>query len=242
MSRLLPGPSRLAAPSLPPAAAVPTATAPPYPTRTAWIAAGGGVAVSGALLPGCNLLWPLVAPVFEHGDGRASFGCKAVSAPAFPSEQDALEILREELEAAGWGTLEREGCAEALIEPVVERQVCGGAVGTTVLDGVAVRERLDACIPDEGLAVEFVSLDDHRGLTTEIPLVACSVSSADVLGTAHRVDAQLASSSLPGTHLVGVLYDPISEELDTGWTEEDPAVADFRAQVRDLVAWLEVHR
>ncbi len=39
----------------------------------------------------------LVAPVFEHGEGRGSFGCVSVTPPAFLSEDEALVVIKEEL-------------------------------------------------------------------------------------------------------------------------------------------------
>lgn len=38
-----------------------------------------------------------IAPLFIHGDGRGSTGCVAVSAPAFLSEAEAIEVITNEL-------------------------------------------------------------------------------------------------------------------------------------------------
>lgn len=43
----------------------------------------------------------VVAPVFEHGDGRGATGCVVISPPAFLSEEEALAVIREELTAHG---------------------------------------------------------------------------------------------------------------------------------------------
>ena len=39
----------------------------------------------------------IVAPIFEHGDGRGATGCVAVSPPVFLSEEEALQVITEEL-------------------------------------------------------------------------------------------------------------------------------------------------
>jgi len=43
----------------------------------------------------------LVAVVFPHGEGRGSFGCMMVTPPAFLSEEEARQVIREELESLG---------------------------------------------------------------------------------------------------------------------------------------------
>jgi hypothetical protein len=43
---------------------------------------------------------PLLAEALEH-DGRGSFGCVAINPPTFLAEDEALELIRTELKAAG---------------------------------------------------------------------------------------------------------------------------------------------
>ncbi len=42
-----------------------------------------------------------VAPIFRHGLGRGSIGCVVVAPPIFLSEEDALQVISEELRQAG---------------------------------------------------------------------------------------------------------------------------------------------
>jgi hypothetical protein len=42
-----------------------------------------------------------VAPIFEYGAGRAGDGCVVVNPPVFLSEQDAMQVIREELKKSG---------------------------------------------------------------------------------------------------------------------------------------------
>ena len=43
----------------------------------------------------------IVAPIFVHGEGRGAVGCVVVNPPVFLSEQDAMQVIREELKKAG---------------------------------------------------------------------------------------------------------------------------------------------
>jgi len=73
--------------SLPPAAALDPAAAGEHETAPAVQRAGAIVA-------------PLLDEALER-DGRGSFGCVAINPPSFLSEDEALELIRTELEAAG---------------------------------------------------------------------------------------------------------------------------------------------
>jgi hypothetical protein len=75
---------------------------PSYPTRREVLAGAAGFALA-------NLCGPwrvfaatkdgkaIVAPIFEHGEGRGATGCIVVSPPVFLSEEEAMQIIREEL-------------------------------------------------------------------------------------------------------------------------------------------------
>jgi hypothetical protein len=41
----------------------------------------------------------IVAPIFQHGEGRGATGCIVMSPPVFLSEQEALQVIREEMAA-----------------------------------------------------------------------------------------------------------------------------------------------
>lgn len=42
-----------------------------------------------------------VAPIFEHGKGRSAIGCSVINPPVFLSEQDAMQVILEEMKKAG---------------------------------------------------------------------------------------------------------------------------------------------
>ena len=43
----------------------------------------------------------IVAPIFQHGEGRGATGCIVMSPPVFLSEEEALQVIREEMAAKG---------------------------------------------------------------------------------------------------------------------------------------------
>ncbi len=43
----------------------------------------------------------IVAPVFQHGEGRGATGCIVMAPPVFLSEEEALQVIRKEMAANG---------------------------------------------------------------------------------------------------------------------------------------------
>lgn len=77
--------------------------APAYPTRREFLAtsAAAGLLAAGGGCGGVAGARPLVAPIFEHGEGRGATGCVVVSPPVFLSEEEALQVIKEELAQVG---------------------------------------------------------------------------------------------------------------------------------------------
>lgn len=79
---------------------------PSYPTRREVLA--GAATFTLASFAGCWRVLgetadgkAIVAPIFEHGTGRGATGCVVVSPPVFLSEEEAMQIIREELAKHG---------------------------------------------------------------------------------------------------------------------------------------------
>ena len=75
---------------------------PAYPTRREFLASGAALLL--ATQSGCGRAAgsrPAVAPIFVHGEGRGASGCIVMNPPVFLSEEEALQILGEELARAG---------------------------------------------------------------------------------------------------------------------------------------------
>ena len=79
---------------------------PAYPTRREVLAGAASFALF--RLTGCSFVFAesdegkiTVAPIFKHGEGRGATGCIVVSPPVFLSEEEALQIVKEELAKHG---------------------------------------------------------------------------------------------------------------------------------------------
>jgi hypothetical protein len=61
------------------------------------------LAINGCLAqhPHSGNVKAIVAPIFNHGEGRAADGCEVVNPPVFLSEQDAMQVIGEELQKSG---------------------------------------------------------------------------------------------------------------------------------------------
>jgi hypothetical protein len=79
---------------------------PAYPTRREVLAGAAGFALAGLCGRMCVFAATeegktIVAPIFEHGEGRGATGCVVLSPPVFLSEEEAMQIIREELAKHG---------------------------------------------------------------------------------------------------------------------------------------------
>jgi hypothetical protein len=198
---------------------------PAYPTRLELGFSALAASTAAAVLPGCDLLGPLVAPLFEHGSGYASFGCKAVAPAAYLSEEQALEILREELAEVGLSLEGPERCS-SYTSQVISHHDCGGGWEVT---GVARLDPLDGCTSADGIGVEMVTTGDFAELAVKRGDCWASVVGRDYQAMARWVRTGVAAGA-GGSH-VGVFYEP----SDTALGSEEQ----LRLQVRDFVAWLQ---
>lgn len=230
-------------PAVEPATAYPTRDEAPGRRPTLPVVTGG--ALSASALAGCALLWPLLAPIFEHGGGGASFGCMAVVPPVFMSEEEAVEIVRQELEDAGYDGVETgDACTTFPIDKLHRRDFCGDIRDWEVLAGMAVTERFDLCDREAGFSLEIVTLPDHDKIVEEALFTSCSVWSLSLRDLADHVALQAVGGAR--SRYVALFYDPVGHETpewwdtgeDTGPSAEEYAAEELRAQVRDFVAWL----
>jgi len=219
---------------------------PAYPTRTqrpsrvaSSLRIAAGTAGASTLLGGCALLWPLLAPIFEHGRGNVAFGCVAVSPPVFLSEEDAAEIVRQELVAAGYDAVETgSSCTTFSVNRLKHKETISGE-DWEVLEGAVVTDRFDLCDRDASFTLEVVTNNDYERLVTEPGFSGFSGWSYDIRDLADHV----ALAALAGTRsrYVGVFYAPTGPD-DWDWDTGEAAVAEveelLRTQVRDFVVWL----
>lgn len=107
---------------------VPQPRIPSYPTRREILAGAAGLALAGlcgrwqALPASEEEGAPIAAPIFEHGDGRGTIGPAAVSPPLFLSEEEAMQVIREELGKHGIQLKEASPLKEVSIPPRTRKE------------------------------------------------------------------------------------------------------------------------
>lgn len=185
--------------------------------------------------PGPNLLDANI-PVFVHGMGRGSYGCESVAPPVFLSEEEALQVIREEAAAQGIAfqeSLTISGTFPATsLDPMPDQPATATFDGDITLDGYSSTLKI---------GIEFVSQQDVADWAKPDDVMA-TVETYDMLDTAQRL-----SDTAPG---VAVFYDPSSndwEEFEDVYdyqeaayvaAQKEKSIEDLRAQVRDFLQWL----
>jgi len=200
----------------------------------------------------------VVAPIFEHGEGRGATGCVVVSPPVFLSEEEALQIINEELTKAGIEVTEKDVTLKGVKIRERTREYRPDRFwrkgGPRIVKGKAEPLSVDIVDKERGVAAEFVSARDYAKLGG----ITCSmgtVGSFDFKEAAEGV-ADAVGKQGEGVYF-GVLYDPLPKvdwerpdddedrEAANKRLEEARAQAELearrllRAQVEDFVAWLQ---
>jgi hypothetical protein len=235
---------------------------PAYPTRREVIAGAATFAL--ANLAGCSFVFAepekgqiTVAPIFEHGKGRGVTGCVAVSPPSFLSEEEGMQILREELAKHGI-KLKAGGTLEGVRVPqrtTIREWVDKGNGQRESKESVAEVStrtkplKLDGMDSENRIAVEFVSEHDYfdRGGAFS----ASTVQRYDFKDVAEYLAAQVKKQGKDRVFF-GVFYDPSPNSSDDEPSEgnkradrdtagEKPTEKGkklLRKQAQDFVAWL----
>ncbi len=157
-------------------------------------------------------------PLFEHGDGRGTYGCVAVTSPLFLTEDEAAQVIIDEASRLGY-EFTRGGTSVAAKLPNTVPSAFGAdteKLGTT--DGPLDP---DGTVAD-GLVFEFVSKDDlFAWETDDYDGPRASVSVYDVKDAATR----LASNNTG----VAAFYDPVAV-LDDIYGEYDRILEEYAAK------------
>lgn len=210
-----------------------------------------GTTVSGANNPSTSynqgtVQGPHVSPVFIHGNGRGGFGCVSVAPPAFLSEEEAFQIIREEAEKLGV-KLEKGGPELVDVQIPVTNLYPSGESSPDTLPSTSGKIELDGFASDRKIGYEFISVEDVKGWHKQ-GNVFSSVESYDFLGAARTLHTGLEAKKPDAA--VGVFYDPASmlsekelfdEKLsmeDKGIKLKELAEEELRLQVRDFLDWL----
>jgi hypothetical protein len=219
---------------------------PAYPTRRDVLAGAATFAL--ANLAGCSFVMVepesgkvIVAPVFEHGAGRGVTGCDVVTPPVFLSEEEGLQILREEL-AKHRIQLKAGETLQGVVVPArsesYESVNKGGKQkfkkSVVEVPGEAKPLKLSGMDSGKEIAVEFVSAENYAALGGTGR--NGSVEIYDFKDAAQYVAAKAKQQGKDRVFL-GIFYDPSPEKVGTEPSKED-AKKLLRQQARDFVAWL----
>lgn len=176
-----------------------------------------------------------VAPVFAHGSGSGATGCVVMSPPVFLSEDEALEIILNELALEGY-SLSRENC------PVFPFKVPPIANECGEYDGRAkIQLEMDAYNPNSNWVIQFITTDDFAKFKNDNCI--SSVSGYDTKQAAEIINEQLKKQKK--TNAV-VFYDPVTRidfskpgdfHMHIKLAKEESQNL-LIAQVRDFIQWL----
>ena len=194
----------------------------------------------------------VVAPIFEHGEGRGATGCIAVSPPVFLSEEEALQVITEELTNAGVQVTGTDVVLEGVTIPQhIETYRHVGDRFEEKVEEIPGTEPLSVDIKDDEhrIGVEFVSKSDYFKLGG-----AMSPSTAqeyDFKQVARDV-AKAVGQKGKGIYF-GTFYDPIPEvdwkslRTEKDWQKRWEAAKTregaeakrlLRQQVQGFIDWL----
>ncbi len=190
----------------------------------------------------------LIAPIFEHGEGRGATGCVAVSPPCFLSEDEALVVIREEFKKHGINlNKEKVVLTNVKISPGKNEMF---ALRSSEKEKAEPLE-IDLADSDNDINIEFISEDDFfklGGIRS-----GSTVQGYYFKQIAEEVRSELKYNTQKGVY--AIFYDPMSrpstndiyqdkniEPLDKWKLVQQRAIDSskelLRNQVSDFAQWL----
>ncbi|MFL0270013.1 hypothetical protein [Candidatus Clostridium radicumherbarum] len=182
----------------------------------------------------------LVAPIFEHGSGRGSFGCDSVAPPSFISEEEAFQVIQEEAKNYGI-SFDKSGLQLKNInlpytnlypEP---KNTNGKAIVSTHMGSL----KLDGFDEAKKIGFEFVSQIDYREWQKNQGMFS-TVETYDFLSAAKVLRDGINENH--GDTSVGVFYNPmISPQYGVILKDVEAklkAEEELKQQVKDFFEWL----
>jgi hypothetical protein len=189
----------------------------------------------------------IVAPIFAHGEGRGSTGCMSVVAPVFLSEEEAMQVIGEELRKSGvhlhdkgvvWEDV-RIGPRHRII--VVKRGEEHSAGSGTIREGEAHPFAVDGWDAKKRVGVEFVSQSDwgplggvgsdaeirYEGDPSRNGWMTSTASGYDLKAVAERVAEKVREQKRERIYF-GTFYDPAAHADPTARMSEQRRVAGIK--------------
>jgi len=194
-------------------------------------------------------------PFFEHGNGVGTYGCQAVAAPVFLSEDDAFAIIKDEFKKSGLVVRQNGGTIENIQIPK-PNPYYSPRDNDSRMQTVKGRLDFDFTVQGRNIVMEYVSTDDMRMWESAGPdengiMRVSTVSRYDYKEAARTLNDGLNRSDHGNVH--GVFYDPV-ERVDMmsvskadDWKKararlekeaRQRASAELREQVKDFIEWL----
>lgn len=157
----------------------------------------------------------VVAPLFEHGSGRGVTGCMAINSPVFLSEEEALQIIEEELAHTGI----KGDSINAFWDEVTILPVSQSLIFRQPQYPVSKTFNIDIADTTNSIAIEFVSIEDteiYGGIKTG----SFAETHFEILDTASMIREKIQKQG-KGMR-VGVFYDPVV------FTDAEAALRDLK--------------
>jgi len=183
-----------------------------------------------------------VAPIFEHGDGRGSFGCESVAPPAFLSEEEAYQVICEEAKKRGINLEKNNEVLKDIQIPVtytyVKKYVPNPENPDEYIPVYPSKRKkkgdleLDGYDQNKKIGFEFVSVDDFiawQGKSSNWSTVV----DYNVLHAAKTLREGIAKKE--NDKYIGIFYDPMAS---VGSTQDGRSEELLRQQVADFIEWL----
>ena len=176
-----------------------------------------------------------VAPIFIHGNGVSSFGCVMVTPPVIISEQDAMEIIKNEF-------AKHNIKLETKTDKSIDVQVKEYDFKKEEVVTKTKKMQFDGFSPDLNFVVEFVSDRDAEYADNEEGYWS-SVWSNDLKSLAEKLQKQIKED---GKLNAVVFYDPVTyvkDRKNLSWKEiEEKGKEESKKlliqQVTDFIKWL----
>ena len=182
----------------------------------------------------------IVAPIFEHGDGRGSVGCEVINPPVFLSEEEALQVIGEELVKSGFEISKTNvSLANLTIHHGIDIDRDDYYIRGICERGDLKPLNVDLYDDSQKIAVEFVSKSDNQDFGIRRG-IGSSVDSYDLHAVADSLAEEVKVRG-KGVYF-GTFYDPLERSLDDEewyWDREGMVSKQYlRNQVKDFIDWL----
>ena len=189
----------------------------------------------------------IVAPIFIHGAGRGVIGCVVVTPPVFLSEEEALQVINEELRRHGFHITSNNTSLKNIFVHHNQYYVYNHVNNERILIQAEDKPlEVDVYNEHQKVAIEYISEGDYdRFKKIDETGYWSSIETLDFQETAEMLRDQVKERGT-GVYF-GTFYDPIANmEEDVSWEEyhdKMDALANeskqyLKEQVYDFMNWL----